>query len=304
MKVSKQPLDIMSEATPWLDAVRQKGRSRSTVTNYAAALKNLGRFLATRGKAALASASPDDLAAWQQSLATAGLHPGSIDIFVRSVRGYYAWCVQTGRMFADPSRTLSLPKFQRPLGVCPSEADMRRWLDSMNGTTPIAIRDRALIEVAYSTGARLHELARLDLTSLDLTNGLLRLYGKGSKERMVPLTTLAVRALQLYFEKSRPVLLRGREDVQALWIGNRQGNPLKAQALGYLIERSSAKVGLQLTSHAIRRAFATHLYRCGAHLAQIKILLGHTTYWHLRHYIKISPMEVIETLRKSKPGRR
>lgn len=304
MKISKQPLDIMPEATPWLDAVRQKGRSRSTVANYVSVLRNLGRFLASRGKTALASASLEDLAAWQQSLAVAGMCPGSIDLFVRSVRGYYTWCVQTGQMFADPSRTLSFPKFQRPLGVCPSETDMRRWLDSLNGTTPIAIRDRALIEVAYATGARLHELAQLNINALDTTNGVLRILGKGCKERMVPLTTLALRALQLYFEKSRPILLRGREDVQAMWIGSRQGNPLKAQALSYLIERSAAQVGLRLTSHAVRRAFATHLLRCGAHLPDIKVLLGHSGYWHLRHYLRLSSREVIETLRKSKPGRR
>lgn len=295
---------MMSAVTPWLDSLRLKGRSPSTVANYAAALKNLGGFLILRGKITFASVTPEDLAVWQQSLVTAGLCPGSIDLFVRCVRGYYAWCVETGRMFTDPACTLNPVKFHRPLGICPTEGDMRRWLDSMDGATPIAIRDRALIEVAYATGARLNELSRLDLNALDAANGLLRLFGKGSKERQVPLTTPALRALQVYFKKSRPVLLRGREDVQALWIGNRQGNPLKAQALAYLIERSAAKVGMRLTTHAIRRAFATHLLLGGAHISIIKILLGHTRYWHLRHYLQLSPVQVIDTLRKSKPGRR
>lgn len=300
-KVQTRGPAVVEQSTVWLRAQRLLGRSRKTLADYAVVLKNLRLFLRRRGITRITEIRPGDLAAWQRRLS--GCAPATLDLFTRVVRQWSAWLVATDRLFDNPARRLTAPKYFRPLGRCPSEADMEHLIASVGGRGAVAVRDRALLETAYSTGARLEELTTLAVASVDLTNRLLRIRGKGGRDRMVPLTRPACRALKAYLTHARTDLLKGAGGRTALFIGSRGGRPMAAPAIAGVIKRRAATAGFKLAPHDIRRAFATHLLRGGAHPAVIRELLGHQTYRHLGSYLKLHPGDLIRTARASRISR-
>ena len=162
---------------------------------------------------------------------------------------------------------------------------MKALLRAAEGKGVVGLRNLALLEVAYSTGARLEELARLQVLSVDLRNRLVRIMGKGGVERVVPLTRLAVRRLTDYLGSARTRLLGQNPDCGALFVGTRKGAPLRSPGIAGVVRLVARRANMAITPHAIRRAFATHLYNGGAGPAEIKDLLGHRSYRHLVHYL-------------------
>jgi integrase/recombinase XerD len=286
----------------FLDALRQRRQSENTVHSAAFALAHLRAFLKTEGKD-LPDITPDDLDRFRQSLTDRGLALMSADLILRQVRRLFRWLAETGRIFLDPAALWSLPKPERPLLDVPTEKHVARLLAQPDPTRARGIRDRALIETAYSTGARLEELCRLTVFDPDLDRGLLRVMGKGRKERMLPLGKQAVHWLRQYIRDARPKLTRGRLNEERLWLGT-GGRPISGPGIRMMLRHRARAAGLPpISPHALRRACATHMLRRGAHPVQIQLLLGHADLTTLSQYLRLTIRDIRKMHAASRPGR-
>ena len=298
------PVGIEKEIRPWLDYRKSRNFSPLTMESDRRILLQLSAYLwADHRIERLRDTGPTHLAAWQHTLIARMRLMSSVERCLVVSRLFFAWLELTGAIFETPAKGLVLPKYQRPILWVPTEAQISTFLLGINGDGAIDLRDRAFMEIAYASGLRLHELIGMNLDSVDLHYGTVRIVGKGQKERVVPLTRAAIAATRLYLEKARPVLLRDRQDNAALWLSSLKGARASESTMQSQIYRRSKKSNLRMNPHAIRRAFATHLLRGGASVAEIKELLGHTTYRHLGHYLRTAPMELQEAHRKSRLSR-
>lgn len=297
--MSKRSPCFTAETDAWMTFLRARGCSVKTELTYHAALENIRLFMATRGIAQPAQVTATDLQAWQRHLAATGCVAVTVAIYTQIVQRWFAWQAASARLFSSPAQNLTAPKSSPAAGRCPREEDMRHLLDSARGRDRFAVRDRAILEIAYSTGARLEELVRLDVSSLDLRARTVRLFGKGDRERVVPLTRTAVSAIQIYLWRTRPQFLRGVTGQLALFVGERGSKRMATAAISGVVKRRGRQIGLVITPHDIRRACATHLMLRGASPVAVKDLLGHQTYRHLHHYLNPHQFDVLATARKS-----
>lgn len=296
------PIGAGNEIRPWLEFRKAKRLSPGTIEQNLAILLQLSAYLWSEHRIArLCDAGVVHLEAWQHALYARKLSKSSIEKRLDAPKQFYAWLEKSGEIFENPAKGLKSPIYHRPLLWTPSEAQMRTLLLSINGDGPVDLRDRALLEIAYATGFRRHELLAMNLDSLDLSQGTARIVGKGRKERIVPLTRAAIAATRLYLEKSRPILVRsGAERQVALWISSHGCRRMHMSTVVQQVRRRGLTAGVKITLHAIRRAFATHLLRGGASVAEIKELLGHASYRHIGHYLRTAPMELQAAHRKSR----
>jgi site-specific recombinase XerD len=243
-----------------------------------------------------------DLAAWRAERTGAGLAPASLSVYIRAVRGWFHWLYRRGEIFFDAAAELRPPRVARcRLGV-PSVAEIRTLLDDVEVDCGEGIRDRAILETAYATGLRRNELASLRTTDVDLSQRTLRVVGKGSRERVVPITGAAAMWLRRYLEAGRSKC-SGIQATDALWL-NRRGRPLAAASLARIIGLRARASGLRhVTPHTLRRACATHMLSNGAHPADLQQLLGHSSFQHLSHYLQLGFRELQATHAASRPGR-
>ncbi len=179
---------------------------------------------------------------------------------------------------------------------------MKKLLNSPDVTTELGIRDRAIMESAYSTGMRLEELSSLNIFSFNLRNGSVRVFGKGGKERTLPLGKHACSWIGKYL-KIRDRLLNGNIDEKAFWV-SKYSTGMKKCSVGRVFSLHSKQAEIEnISVHAVRRACATHMLRNGAHPVQIQMLLGHASLRTLSHYLKMTITELQETHKRSTPGR-
>ncbi|MGD0413495.1 MAG: tyrosine-type recombinase/integrase, partial [Verrucomicrobiota bacterium] len=200
---------------------------------------------------------------------------------------------------------LVIPRRRRKLIKAPTESHIALLLETPDTSTASGLRDRAWLELAYATGARRIELFRLNVRDLDLQQGLVRLFGKGDKERLVPLGSQARHWLTRYLAEARPKLLKAKE-TPALWLSSHGGGPLGYEAIQQQLRTLTRKAGLPaslLTPHNLRRACATHLLDHGASPLMLKELLGHERTATLSHYLRQTIADVRATHRRSAPGR-
>lgn len=195
---------------------------------------------------------------------------------VSTFRKFYRYLLREGVILNDPLQGIDPPRIGRPLPKTLSEADVEALLDAPETDDPIGLRDRAMLELLYATGLRVSELVGLELSSLNLRQGVVRVSGKGGKDRLVPLGEEAEAWLMRYFEGARADLLGGRacEDV---FVTRRRGK-MTRQAFWHLIKRYALMAGITrpLSPHTLRHAFATHLLNHGADLRVVQMLLGHS----------------------------
>ncbi|MEZ5331621.1 MAG: site-specific tyrosine recombinase [Thermoanaerobaculia bacterium] len=190
-----------------------------------------------------------------------------------SLRGFFAWLVETGRREDDPAVNLSAPKLWKKLPKVLSEEQVERLLAAPDVSQPLGVRDKAMIELLYATGLRVSELVELELTQLRLDGGFLIAYGKGSKERVVPVGEQAEAWTERYLREVRPRLLRARHDRVLV---NARGGPLTRQGLWKVLKAHGVTAGLaDLSPHVLRHSFATHLLEHGADLRIVQTMLGH-----------------------------
>lgn len=219
-----------------------------------------------------------------------------------NIRTMFHYLEKVQYVFIDPAADMLLRVPPKPLPYVPDEEDIRRLLAYPKTTLRAGLRDRAFMEALYSTGARLEEMASVTVFDLNLERGLVKLYGKGRKERFAPLGRKACDWLRHYL-KMRADLLGTNLDEEALWLNNR-GSRLSYQGAEKIVLRNAHGAGLRpFSSHTLRRACATHMLRHGAHPVQIQELLGHASMLHLGRYLRITIPELKDMHRHSKPGR-
>jgi integrase/recombinase XerD len=222
-----------------------------------------------------ASASADDLAVYVAQLRADGLAATTIARRLAAVRSFFRHQVLLGARTDNPAASVELPKRRRTLPRTLSPAEVERLLDAAAGTTPRALRDRALAELLYGAGLRVSEAVSLDRQSIDLENRLVRCLGKGNKERVVPIGREAAEALRRYLSRGRPFLERRTR--QELFL-NANGGALTRAGVFVILRRLADKAGLEperIHPHLLRHSFATHLLEGGADLRAVQEMLGH-----------------------------
>lgn len=260
----------------FLDALwLERGLSAHTRSAYAtdigafhAWLQDRGIGLATAGREALL-----DHLGWRLER---GYTARSSARFLSALRGFYRYLLREQLIERDPTLDVELPRLGKPLPKSLSEADVEALLAAPDVDTPLGLRDRALLEVLYAAGLRVSELVGLTREQVNLRQGVVRVFGKGSKERLVPLGDEALDWLQRYLAEARPQLLAGRP-CEALFPSQR-GEQMTRQTFWYRIKRHAQAAGIAkpLSPHTLRHAFATHLLNHGADLRVVQMLLGHS----------------------------
>lgn len=253
----------------------ERGLSRNTLNAYRTDLLQLAAWLAGQG-GTLAGAGRDQLQrhlAWRLAR---GLGARSTARFLSSVRGLYRFLVREGRIGADPSARIEGPKLGRPLPDSLTEAEVDALLQAPDPDDVLGLRDRAMLELLYACGLRVSELVGLRMEQVSLHQGVVRVIGKGGRERIVPLGEEAVEWLEQFTTFGRPAILRGR-GCEALF-PTRRAAAMTRQGFWCLIRRYAARAGITkpLSPHTLRHAFATHLLNHGADLRVVQLLLGHS----------------------------
>ena len=272
MKGNKRAASVVSEQ--FLDSVwLESGLSGNTLNAYRT---DLAAFEAWLGKKSLAleAASRAEVLGYLAANVRQGLSPRSSARRLSTLRRFYRYLLREGLIQDDPTSDVRSPSLGRPLPKAVTEATVEKLLAAPPNTT-LGVRDRAMLETMYASGLRVSELVALALNELDLTTGLVRVTGKGGKERIVPLGDEATSRLGEYLQTARPSLL-GEHKSGAVFL-TRRGQPMTRQAFWQLIKRYSALAGIDssLSPHSLRHAFATHLLNHGADLRSVQMLLGH-----------------------------
>lgn len=259
----------------FLDALwMEQGLSANTLAAYRADLKGLAQWLAAHGRDLL-HATHGDLLNYLARRVHEQARPRTTARLLSSERRFYQYQVREGRLQEDPSALIEAPKLGRPLPKALSEAEVESLLTAPDTNQALGLRDRAMLELLYASGLRVSELVNLTVTQLNLRQGVVRVMGKGSKERLVPIGEEATGWLEHYLRGARPALLQETQSM-SLFVTQRRA-VMTRQAFWYLIKRYARKVGVKasLSPHTLRHSFATHLINHGADLRAVQMLLGH-----------------------------
>ena len=274
------PLRAQIDRDFWLEGFRdflalESGHSANTVESYLRDLRRLGEFATARGVRDPARLTRSLLRDFVYLLKDLGLSAASIRRGVSAIRTYFGFLVGEGRVMEDPSDRLESPRRGRTLPPTLSVSEMEKLLASPQVDEPLAWRDRALLELAYGAGLRVSELCGLGLTDLLLTENLVRIFGKGGKERLVPIGRSVIGAVSVYLHTKRPALDRGKSKGRVLL--NVRGQPLSRVGAWGVVKRASQRAGItkRVTPHTLRHSFATHLLEGGADLRAVQEMLGH-----------------------------
>ena len=284
------PLDV-EEFLTWL--VAERGRSANTLAAYRRDLVSYCGWLEESGRT-LDSVQSADLDAYVGVLRERGLAPSSVKRATVAVRSLHRFRSDEGLAPTDPSAGVETPRVPAGLPKALTEAEVGSLLDQVEGESAIARRDRAILEVLYGTGARISEVCALSLGDVDLDAGLLRLFGKGSKERVVPIGRFARVALAQWLDEEgrgviAPEQFARRTDADAVFL-NARGGRLGRQGAWAIVRKygDAAGLGDRLTPHILRHSCATHMLDHGADIRAVQELLGHASITTTQVYTMVS----------------
>ncbi|MDO9468054.1 MAG: site-specific tyrosine recombinase XerD, partial [Thiobacillus sp.] len=256
----------------WLE----DGLADLTLAAYRRDLTTFGAWLQQERRHGLDATVAGDIEAYLAWRFSQHTQPRSAARYTSALKRFYRYLLRENLIAADPTLNLDSPKLPRALPKTLTEADVERLLDSADTDTSLGLRDRAMLETLYATGLRVSELVGLKLTAVNLNDGVLRVTGKGNKDRLVPLGEEAVQWLKRYLADARPLLME-KNLSDAVFVTTRGGG-MTRQAFWYLIRRRAQAAGITrpLSPHTLRHAFATHLLNHGADLRVVQMLLGHS----------------------------
>jgi integrase/recombinase XerD len=260
----------------YLDALwMEKGLSENTLAAYRRDLRGFSAWALARGLT-MTSVARSDLEAYLAGLMTAKRSPRSAARALSCLRGFYRHLLRSGDIKSDPTLELDSPRIGRPLPKTLSEEEVDALLNAPELEDPVGFRDRCMLELLYACGLRVSELTGLTLSELSLNQGVVRVTGKGGKERLVPIGEEALHWLQRYLREVRPELL-GDKTCEALF-PSRRGAAMTRQTFWHRIKQHAAVAGIAkaISPHVLRHAFATHLVNHGADLRVVQLLLGHS----------------------------
>ncbi|MBQ3119885.1 MAG: tyrosine recombinase XerC [Peptococcaceae bacterium] len=294
----------LQEFLNWLR--NEKTCSENTIIAYRKDLEQFGKFL-TQEMLTVEEITYRELRFYMASLQrNQELKKTTLSRKTAALKSFFKFLNREGLIEHNPADLLSAPKKEKHLPSVITEIDMIAFLDDhLSGESPDKLRDKAIFELLYSSGLRVSELVDIDVRDIQKQKGLLRIIGKGSKERIVPVGEQAQAALERYIENARPILLKHAKDndaQEALFL-NQQGGRLTARGVQYILEQYVKKGALKykVSPHAFRHTFATHLLDNGADLRVIQELLGHESLSTTQVYTEVSRSHLQQIYLKSHP---
>lgn len=285
----------------YLDAVWvERGLSDNSLSAYRQDLETFARWLVQRGRGLL-SLEGADLYGYLADRHQKGFSSRSTARFLSCARGFYRYQLREGRIQENPLALVENPKLPRSLPKSLTEADVERLLSAPDLSEPLGLRDRTMLELLYACGLRVSELVGLTLTEVNLRQGVVRVTGKGSKERLVPLGEEASDWLNRYLKEARPQLLHNAPS-DILFPSNRR-RAMTRQTFWHRIKHWAQRAGIEkpLSPHTLRHAFATHLLNHGADLRVVQLLLGHSDLSTTQIYTHVARARLQEQHAKHHP---
>ncbi len=257
----------------------ERGLAQNTILAYGRDLKRLAGFLRKRHKERVEDVTREDVVDFLSSLYKEKLDSRSVARYLVSVRGLYKFCLMEDLVNTDPTENLESPKIRSSLPTYLRVEEIDKLLAAPDLATPIGLRDRAMLEVLYSTGLRVSELLNLRIPDIDMRIGCVRCIGKGDKERLVPIGRKAIEAVEQYLAQARPKFAKPSSPPphnQVLFL-TRIGRRLSRVGIWKILHNYGTRLGLRgrLTPHKLRHSFATHLLERGADLRSVQLMLGH-----------------------------
>lgn len=283
----------------FLTQYERKGYTYDTIRTYGESLEIFLIWMKEKHLKEVQEITLEILEEYRLFLVRGEYKSATIELRLRTVRGFFRFLENTGHIFINPASDLKLFRPERILQAVPSENEMLQLLNAPDLTTHTGIRNKALIEVCYSTGVRVGELLKMEIK--DINKNVIKVFGKGRKTRMVPLTGCAIESLDIYLSGVRPLLIK--EATEILWL-NISGRPLTKVAVQQMLRKYQTKTGIKtkLSIHAIRRATATHLLRHGMSPLELQLLLGHESLGTLSQYLAVSVAELKSMHERSRLG--
>ncbi len=284
----------------------ERGASPRTAEAYRRDLEGYLAFLDERSIGAFDDVTRDTVAAFEKHLTEEGLATTTVRRRISAVRGYHRFLVREGLTAANPAEAVDIPKATEVLPDVLTIEEAARMLDSYIDERPSGLRDRAILEVLYGCGLRASEVCGLDMDNLYLDDGFLRVFGKGAKERLVPIAGAADRALRTYLADGRPSLARGAGngavDARAAVFLNQRGGRLGRQSVFNLVRKAGAAINrYDLHPHTLRHSFATHMLKGGADLRVLQEILGHADMSTLQVYTHLDRTHLHEEYAHAHP---
>jgi integrase/recombinase XerD len=290
-------VDLLKDFLIYLSV--EKGLSRNTIESYSIDLRKFQGFLSS-GNKGFASFSRVDIVDFIERLRDESYAISSISRFISSIKCLCKYLMIQNLIQEDPSETLQAPKRWERLPKALSISDVRSFLElSSSLTKPTMVRDGVMLELLYSSGLRVSELVSLKLEDIHLDAGFLRVLGKGSKERIVPVNTRAIEKLKAYMNRQRPEILKKRLSTYLFVTG--RGKPMTRQRFWQAIKTLGRRSGIKLSPHTLRHSFATHLLEGGADLRSVQKMLGHSDISTTQIYTKVTTERIKKVYTKHHP---
>tara|TARA_B100001996_G_scaffold336594_1_gene287958 strand:+ start:5038 stop:5937 length:900 start_codon:yes stop_codon:yes gene_type:complete len=278
----------------------EKGLSKNTVSSYMSDLFQLSKWLKQQNKD-LNNCTESDLNSFLASKMDQGNSIASINRALSSIKGFYNWLVNNNYLSMNPSELLESPKMGRTLPVHISEKDVEKILNAPELSSNKGIRDKTILELLYATGLRISELTNLTLNQIDLIRGIVRVIGKGNKERIIPIGETALTWLSNFINNHRQDFIINKNNNYIFL--NRKGDQISRKSCWSIITNYSKKVvpSKKISPHSLRHAFATHLLNNGADLRSVQMLLGHSSLSTTQIYTHVAKERLINFHSKHHP---
>jgi len=303
-KTDKLPAHDLRLLEQFIDHLwMEYGLTDNTLSAYRNDLAGFSAWL-ERNQQELATVSISDIQRYLAEKFQKGYKTRSTARLLSTLRRFYAWLLRDKRIDQDPTRLLESPRAERSLPVSLNEEQVIRLLDAPDTGDDIGYRDRTMLELLYATGLRVSELVNLQLSQVSIEPGVLRIMGKGNKERLVPVGEVALDWLAAYLRHVRPSLLEHKSSATNAVFVTRRGRAMTRQAFWYMIKRNAISAGIdpeKLSPHTLRHAFATHLLNHGADLRVVQMLLGHSDISTTQIYTHVADQRLRDLYRQHHP---
>lgn len=279
----------------------ERGLAKNTLESYGRDLRQYYSYLNNDRIDAINQVSRATILAYLEQLQSKGRAVSTISRNLAAIKSYYQFLVRERYLDKDPAANLESPKLEKKLPKILTISEVEELLKQPNSFLPTGMRDKAMLELLYATGIRVSELISLNVSDVNLEMGYIKCYGKGSKERIVPLGSIAAKCVQEYITRGRGKLVR-TYDEPALFV-NHHGNRLTRQGFWKIIKKyaQEATITKEITPHTLRHSFATHLLENGADLRSVQEMLGHADISTTQIYTQVTKNRLKEVYEKAHP---
>ncbi|MDF2569897.1 MAG: xerD 2 [Sporomusa sp.] len=279
----------------------ERGLAQNTLESYGRDLRQFQTYLQNSQLDFIQNSNRNTILSYLNNLQVKGRAVSTISRNLAAIKSFYQYLVRERHLEKDPAVNLESPKLEKKLPKILSITEVEELLKQPNTFQPTGLRDKAMLELLYATGIRVSELISLNISDVNLDMGYIKCYGKGAKERIVPLGSIAAKCVQEYIAKGRPKLVRTYEEA-SLFV-NHHGNRLTRQGFWKIIKKYAmeANITKEITPHTLRHSFATHLLENGADLRSVQEMLGHADISTTQIYTHVTKNRLKEVYDKTHP---